>query len=144
MVDELDYEQKQQYELVVRATDSVSGVSTDVPVSIQIQDVNDSPPEFPTDSYNVSISEAATIGTAFLQVSTRDNDTGINSKVQYSIQSDANNSSEYFYIEPVEGLILLKQQLDHEYSSIYHFTVVATDMGVPSLSSTAHVWLTGK
>lgn len=27
VVDELDYEQKQSYELVIRATDSVSGVS---------------------------------------------------------------------------------------------------------------------
>lgn len=76
-MDELDYEQKQQYELIVRATDSVSGVYAEVPVSVLIQDVNDCPPEFPVDIYNVSISEAASVGSTVLKVSTRDNDTGI-------------------------------------------------------------------
>lgn len=57
MVDELDYETKQNYELVIRATDSVSGVSAEVPVSVIVQDVNDCPPEIEKDMYNVSVSE---------------------------------------------------------------------------------------
>lgn len=83
MVDELDYEQKKQYELTVRATDSVSGVYAEVLVSILVLDVNDCPPEFTQDSYNISVSEAAVFGTPVLRVNSRDNDTGkreINSK----------------------------------------------------------------
>lgn len=76
MVDELDYEQKKQYELTVRATDSVSGVYAEVLVSILVLDVNDCPPEFTQDSYNVSVSEAASFGTSVLKVSAKDNDTG--------------------------------------------------------------------
>lgn len=76
MVDELDYEQKKQYELTVRATDSVSGVYAEVLVSILVLDVNDCPPEFTQDSYNISVSEAAPFGTSVLRVSSRDNDTG--------------------------------------------------------------------
>lgn len=76
MVDELDYEQKKQYELTVRATDSVSGVYAEVLVSILVLDVNDCPPEFTQDSYNISVSEAAVFGTPVLRVSSRDNDTG--------------------------------------------------------------------
>lgn len=76
MVDELDYEQKKQYELTVRATDSVSGVYAEVLVSILVLDVNDCPPEFTQDSYNISVSEAASFGTSVLRVSSRDNDTG--------------------------------------------------------------------
>lgn len=76
VVDELDYEQKKQYELTVRATDSVSGVYAEVLVSILVQDVNDCPPEFTQDSYNISVSEAAPFGTSILKVITRDNDTG--------------------------------------------------------------------
>lgn len=76
MVDELDYEQKKQYELTVRATDSVSGVYAEVLVSILVLDVNDCPPEFTQDSYNISVSEAASFGTSVLKVSSRDNDTG--------------------------------------------------------------------
>ncbi|KAK9754792.1 Cadherin domain [Popillia japonica] len=143
VVDELDYEQQQQYELIVRATDSVSGVYAEVPVSIVLQDVNDCPPEFTEESYNVSISEAAPFGTSVLVVAARDNDTGINQKILYSIQGDkANNATDYFYIDENDGTVYLKQSLDHETSSSHHFVVVATDQGMPTLSTTAHVWLT--
>ncbi|XP_063909336.1 fat-like cadherin-related tumor suppressor homolog isoform X5 [Zophobas morio] len=142
VVDELDFEQQPQYELLIRATDSVSGVYAEVPVSIVLQDVNDCPPEFTQENYNVSISEAAQFGTPVLTVLANDNDTGINKKISYSIQNDSSNSSEYFYIDENEGIIYLKQALDHEDASSHHFVVVAKDLGMPSLSSTAHVWLT--
>ncbi|VEN38816.1 unnamed protein product, partial [Callosobruchus maculatus] len=142
VVDELDFEQQSQYELLIRATDSVSGVYAEVPVAIVVQDVNDCPPEFSQESYNISISEAAQFGTPILTVTALDHDTGPNQKIIYSIQKDNNNSTDYFYIDENEGTIFLKQSLDHEESSSKHFVVVATDQGVPSISSTAHVWLT--
>ncbi|XP_030767379.1 fat-like cadherin-related tumor suppressor homolog isoform X3 [Sitophilus oryzae] len=142
VVDELDYEQNPQYELLIRATDSVSGVYAEVPVSIVLSDVNDCPPEFTQESYNISISEAAQFGTHVLTVQANDNDTGINQKIAYSIQKDSNNNAtDYFYIDDLEGKIYFKQSLDHEMSSEYHFVVVATDQGAPSLNSTAHVWI---
>jgi hypothetical protein len=76
VVDELDYEQKQNYELILRATDSISGVSADVPVSVVIKDVNDCPPEIEQDSYNITVSESKTFGTQILKVVAKDNDTG--------------------------------------------------------------------
>lgn len=75
-MDNLDYEQVQHYTLTVRATDSVSGVSADVLVSLIVTDVNDCAPEFPQDSYNISISESASFGSFILKVSASDNDTG--------------------------------------------------------------------
>lgn len=142
VVDELDYEHQQHYELLIRATDSVSGVYAEVPVSVAVQDVNDCPPEFSQDSYNVSVSEAAPFGTAVLKVIVKDNDTGVNQKVAFSIQNESNNSSEYFHIDSSDGTIYLKQSLDHEQTGTHHFVIVAADQGVPSLSSTAHVWVT--
>ncbi|XP_043267899.1 fat-like cadherin-related tumor suppressor homolog isoform X3 [Venturia canescens] len=141
VVDELDYEQKKQYELTVRATDSVSGVYAEVLVSILVLDVNDCPPEFTQDSYNISVSEAASFGTSILKVGSRDNDTGMNQQVRYAIQNDTENSNELFHIDPEEGVIFLKRSLDHESHDSHHFTVIAMDRGVPSLSSTAHVWV---
>nr|CAD7395413.1 unnamed protein product [Timema poppensis] len=143
VVDELDYEQKKEYELTIRATDSVTGVYAEVLVSILVLDVNDCPPEFSQDSYNISVSEAASFGTSVLRISARDNDTGVNQIVRYEIQKDSSNSSEYFHIDPEDGSIYLKRSLDHELSESHHFTVVAVDAGVPSLSSTAHVWVSG-
>ena len=145
VVDELDYEQQKQYELTVRATDSVSGIYAEVLVSILVLDVNDCPPEFSQDSYNISISEAAPFGTELLRLTARDNDTGINQKIRYSIENRTgieDNSADLFHIDPEEGIVYLKRSLDHETADSHHFTVVATDRGVPSLSSTAHVWLT--
>ncbi|XP_068083906.1 fat-like cadherin-related tumor suppressor homolog [Anabrus simplex] len=141
VVDELDFEQKREHELTIRATDSVSGVYAEVLVSILVQDVNDSPPEFDSEAYNVSVSESAAFGTSLLQIFARDNDTGINQKVRYEIQSDTSSSSENFHIDPEDGSIYLKRSLDHEVHDGHHFTVVAKDAGVPSLSSTAHVWV---
>lgn len=143
MVDDLDYERKQHYELVIRATDSVSGVSAEVPVSVLVQDQNDQIPIFETDNYNVTISEGTALGSIVLTVAAHDNDTGVNQMVTYAIQTDNKNSSEYFQMDPAEGVIYLKKSLDHEQLAAHHFTVIAIDKGVPSLSSTAHVWVKG-
>lgn len=66
---------------------------------------------------------------------------GINQKIRYELQVEG-NASIYFHVEPDEGVIYLKRSLDAEAQPIHHLTVVASDMGVPSLSSTAHVWVT--
>lgn len=79
VADELDYEMTQQYALTLRATDSVTAVFAEVLVSILVTDVNDCPPEFPSDSYNVSVSEASPFGSLVLKVAAADNDTGISS-----------------------------------------------------------------
>ena len=84
VIDELDFEQKQSYELTVRAVDSVSGVNSDVLVHVQVEDVNDCPPEFVSDSYTVAVSEAATFGSPLLKVYAHDNDTGICLYIMYS------------------------------------------------------------
>lgn len=61
--------------------------------------------------------------------------------MRYAIQNDTNNSRDLFHIDPDEGIIFLKRSLDHESHDSHHFTVIAMDRGVPSLSSTAHVWV---
>ena len=61
--------------------------------------------------------------------------------MRYAIQNDTSNSKDLFHIDPDEGIIFLKRSLDHESHDSHHFTVIAIDRGVPSLSSTAHVWV---
>jgi len=76
IVNQLDYETRSKYELVVRATDSVSGVHSEVPVSVSVEDANDSPPEFSHNEYNVTLSEATPFGTTVLAVTAIDQDSG--------------------------------------------------------------------
>ncbi|XP_050442855.1 fat-like cadherin-related tumor suppressor homolog isoform X2 [Adelges cooleyi] len=141
-VDNLDFEQVQHYTLTVRATDSVSGVSADVLVSIMVTDVNDCAPEFLQESYNVSVSESSSFGSFILKVTATDNDTDINRVVKYSIKKDSENSTDYFHIDDKDGSIYLKQSLDHETRPSHHLVLEATDSGVPPLRSTAHLWVT--
>ncbi len=79
IVNRLDYEVRSKYELLVRATDSVSGAYSEVPVSVSVEDANDSPPEFSNNEYNVTLSEATPSGTVVLAVSAHDLDSGNNS-----------------------------------------------------------------
>lgn len=76
IVNRLDYEARSKYELLVRATDSVSGSHSEVPVSVSVDDANDSPPEFSNNEYNVTLSEATPSGTVVLAVSAHDLDSG--------------------------------------------------------------------
>lgn len=137
----LDYERKQNYELQIRATDPVSGLFSEVPVYIYVQDVNDCVPEFTQDSYNVSIPETIPIGTTILNLIVKDNDTGINSKIMFSIKTGSNRSNEFFQVDPEGGTVYLKQSLDHEQANVHHFLVEASDQGIPSLSTTSHIWV---
>ena len=76
IVNQLDYEIQSKYELIVRATDSVTGVYSEVPVNINVVDANDCPPEFTLNEYNLTISEGTPFGTAVLSVSAVDSDSG--------------------------------------------------------------------
>lgn len=141
VVGELDYERKRNYDLLVRATDSISGVFADVPVSVLVEDVNDCAPEFEQDNYSVAVSESALFGTAILKVVANDNDTGAGQQIHYAIQTDNRNTSEHFHIDATDGTIYLKKSLDHEIQAQHHFMVVAQDRGVPALTTKAHVWV---
>lgn len=67
----------------------------------------------------------------------------INRVIKYSIKKDEENSTDYFHIDEKEGSIYLKQSLDHETRSAHHIVLEATDSGLPPLSTTAHLWITG-
>lgn len=72
----LDYERARSHELVVRATDGVTGAFADAAVSLQVLDVNDCAPELDRDVYRAAVSEAAAVGDLVLTVHATDNDTG--------------------------------------------------------------------
>ncbi|XP_022252382.1 fat-like cadherin-related tumor suppressor homolog [Limulus polyphemus] len=139
--DELDYEKTTEHHLTVRATDSTTGAYFQVLVNIIVEDVNDNPPSFTQDVYNVTISEATPFGTTILRVEARDRDKNASQALRYSVLGTA---SAYFHVDSIEGNIIIKHSLDHEVQSVHHFVVMATDNGSPSLSTTADVWVTVK
>ncbi|NXD76244.1 FAT4 protein, partial [Halcyon senegalensis] len=106
-------------------------------VSIQILDVNDNPPQFTKAQYSASVCIAtAQEGASVLLVSATDLDAGNNSVISYSIM----NHSGDFCINNRTGEITLSSNLGHITSdTVVTLTVIATDHGVPQLTSNGKV-----
>lgn len=141
----LDHEAIKEYYFKVTATlqqtkiDSVASVD----VEVKVLDLNDNKPEFVTDTYEATVMEGVPPSTKILQVQALDADSGINGQVRYTlgdlIQSERGSESllNTFSIDSKSGWISTLKDLDHERTSSYVFTVVASDLGqTVSFSST--------
>ncbi|XP_054282044.1 fat-like cadherin-related tumor suppressor homolog [Macrosteles quadrilineatus] len=129
----LDREKFHTYHLQVRATDSVTGSSSDTLVVLEVTDINDNPPVFLEERYSTRVPEDAPEGTIVLGVVAMDLDAGHNGTVRYSLLDS------HFKIDPVNGTLVLLRSLDYETKKHHTIKVVATDMGVPSLLSHVYV-----
>lgn len=134
----LDREKLDLYELRVVASDfGVPPLWSEKTFLVTVTDINDSPPMFEQDIFTVNVSEAASRGTALLQVHAKDSDEGISSVVYYTV---VNILDTYlFAVDSMSGLITTVSPLDHETQPLIHLLVVATDAGSPPLSSTATI-----
>jgi len=108
---------------------------------LQLQDVNDNAPAFQQREYMVNVSEAAPVGTAILTLSATDADTGSNARVSFHAEPHpaAPDDVSLFYVDADRGLILLRQMLDREQAGQLRVVMVASDAGIPSLSSSVVV-----
>ena len=96
-------------------------------VTIEVEFVNLSPPEFGLSSYSFSISEDASPLTFVGQVSATDGDVGSFGEVSYLITE---GNPDRFYIDATTGRIGVLTALDHETTDTYSLTVLAIDGGV--------------
>ncbi|CAK6445874.1 unnamed protein product [Pipistrellus nathusii] len=117
-------------------------------VEIEIQDINNHPPVFAIEYYNISLSEDAQIGSTLVTFSTTDQDWAPeNTHVEYSIISG--NSQNNFDVEtrflhsqyPFKqvGYLVLLHNLDREASASHKLVILASDHGCPPLTSTTMV-----
>ncbi|XP_061386506.1 fat-like cadherin-related tumor suppressor homolog, partial [Musca vetustissima] len=142
VVNSLDFEAQKSHELIVRATDVVSGVFAEVTLSIGIDDVNDCYPHIETDNYNITLAENIPLGSQIVKINATDCDSNANSVLSYYIEStNGNRDSDLFYINIADGSIYLKHQLNFEECKSYLLIIKVTDHGIPSLSSRANVWI---
>ncbi|CAB1352815.1 unnamed protein product [Coregonus sp. 'balchen'] len=131
----IDHEENAAFELHVQAKDrSYSPPTTHCKVLVEVIDVNDNVPEISVTSMMNAVREDARSGTAVGLITVSDKDGGVNGKVHcqiigsvpFKLQSSYNN----YYSLVVDG------SLDRESGSQYNVTVIATDEGIPPLSST--------
>ncbi|XP_014359554.2 cadherin-89D isoform X1 [Papilio machaon] len=170
---ELDREKEDKYILTVVARDNgyEKKLTSSVSVEIEVLDVNDNSPKFyaydellewkhpEADNisnhnfesvmmipvYKTTLEENTPIGSVVTRVYANDSDliSNGNGLILYSLPQRKNQMN-IFSIDSKEGIITTTGRLDYESQSVYNVTVVASDLGSPSLSSTAIVMLTVK
>lgn len=137
----LDRELRAVYNLTVKATDQgTPQLATLATVIVNVQDINDNPPEFVTKYYFATVPEINAVGTDVVRVLATSKDTGVNAEVYYSIIGG--NEHKKFTIHNVTGIITIAEMLDYERAKEYFLTIQAIDGGIPPLSNIATVNIT--
>ncbi|XP_037811069.1 fat-like cadherin-related tumor suppressor homolog, partial [Lucilia sericata] len=128
----LDAEKTSFYTLTVTAIDQANlGVrkQSSAKVKINILDINDNDPIFDDNVSTVSLNENELAGTFVTKVSARDNDSGENSYISYSI---ANLNDVPFDIDHFSGVIRTSSLIDYEVMRrSYKLRIRASDWGLP-------------
>ncbi|NXV11750.1 CAD23 protein, partial [Cepphus grylle] len=120
----VDYEEVQWLNFTVRASDNGSPRrSAEIPVYLQIVDINDNNPVFSQPSYQKAVFEDVPLGTVILRVQATDADSGRFALIQYSLGDGEGK----FGINPNTGDIYILSALDREKKDHYTLTAVARD-----------------
>lgn len=130
----IDREKQDSYKLIIRAQDlGDPPKSNTTQVVINVLDVNDNEPRFPSSNYYQSVAENVPEGYSVLQMTAFDPDQGLNSKIEYSIRDPPQELP--FDIDKTNGWIHTTRNLDREISGSYRFYVEARDQGAPQSRS---------
>ncbi|XP_072768481.1 protocadherin beta-16-like [Nerophis lumbriciformis] len=135
---DIDYERAKLLEIDIEAVDN-GGLSDSSKIMIDIIDVNDNSPQMKILSKSDSISEDSAENTVVTMLSVNDPDSGSNGEVKCKINEDIpfkiENNMNGFYS------LMTEVALDRELASQYNITVMCSDEGVPSLSSSVTLTL---
>ncbi|XP_066173789.1 LOW QUALITY PROTEIN: protocadherin-23 [Sylvia atricapilla] len=134
VVEPLDFEETAVYTLHIIVSDSVH--QTEAELTILVLDINDNPPVFTQDFYQVILPEFISMDATFLTLSATDRDSECNGMISYKILS----SSEGFSIDHKNGsLFATEPVMQLKNISVIHLLIEATDGGSPPLSAVASV-----
>ena len=122
---ELDRELRDHLDLVVTATDhGVPSLSSFITVSVDILDINDNAPRFPTITWNLNVPENVPVGSVIFEVEATDPDLGRNGIITFELEG-----SKAFKMDKKSGVISTAESLDRESVTKYEMIIIATDGG---------------
>ena len=130
----LDYDTVPSHNLMVLATDMGNpSRSTSATVSISVIDVNDNPPEFsPSQEYEFSVLEDASVGTVVGTIVVTDVDSGSFGALTYTIQAGDPKNRFDIVQEGRNGMITVSAALDRELVEEYSLLISVSDNnGIP-------------
>ncbi|XP_072768509.1 protocadherin beta-11-like [Nerophis lumbriciformis] len=128
----IDFEKDKKYELRIDAKDQ-GGLTDSCKVIVDVMDVNDNAPVMSVMSFTSPVSEDSPPGTTVGIINIKDIDSAENGHVTCRIENQSpfkvkSNLRNYY-------TLLTDAPLDRESVSEYNITVVATDAGLPALST---------
>jgi len=137
----LDRELASSHPLLITCSDAVgtnlTSLTGSATLCVLVDDVNDHEPVFRSRVYRADVAENQPSGTSLIVVQASDRDVGHNAEVRYRLPSaDARRD---FRLDVRSGLLTTNRRFDREREEVVNVTVVAMDLGSPSLSSTALV-----
>uniref|UniRef100_A0A8C1LN87 Protocadherin alpha subfamily C, 2 n=1 Tax=Cyprinus carpio TaxID=7962 RepID=A0A8C1LN87_CYPCA len=139
----LDRESVSLYNITITAADEgTPSLSSSTVITVHISDDNDNAPHFQAPVINAFLSENGQAGGLVTKVSADDSDTGENAELSYSLLDSSSSSvpiTTLININALSGEIFSLQSFNHEETKRFQFQVMATDSGVPPLSSNATV-----
>ena len=116
--------------LVIEATDKGNPpLSSRTYVDINVVDDNDMGPTFEHTEHSLTINEDVPLGEVIYFISVKDNDIGLNTRVNFFI-SEGNRAQAFEVItklSPNGGELIVGNKLDYETTKEYTLTVMATD-----------------
>uniref|UniRef100_A0A5F8GQ19 Cadherin related 23 n=1 Tax=Monodelphis domestica TaxID=13616 RepID=A0A5F8GQ19_MONDO len=120
----VDYEEVHWVNFTVQAADNGSPPrAAEIPVYLEIVDINDNNPIFDQLSYQESVFEDTPVGTVILTVTATDADSGAFALIEYSLVDGEGK----FGINPTTGDIYVLSSLDRETKAHYILTALAKD-----------------
>ncbi|KAK5924599.1 hypothetical protein CgunFtcFv8_017200 [Champsocephalus gunnari] len=124
---DLDRERDLEFNLVTKATDG-GGRSCQADLRLTLQDMNDNPPHFSSEHYEVTVFDNTTVRTPVAVIYAKDPDTGINAEVRYSLLS---GDGGFFSLDEFSGILRLERPLTPDTTPSFELKVKATDRGLP-------------
>ncbi|XP_055968334.1 protocadherin Fat 2 [Sorex fumeus] len=141
----LDYEDTRWYQLdlLAHCPHGDTRLLALASVHVQVVDVNDNRPIFEADPYRAVLTENMPAGTAVIQVTAGDRDSGRGGQVSYRLRADpVGRLHELFAVDSETGWVRTLRPLDCESAEHHHFHVEAHDHGQAQLSSRVLVEVT--
>ncbi|XP_075631852.1 cadherin EGF LAG seven-pass G-type receptor 2 isoform X3 [Balearica regulorum gibbericeps] len=135
----LDRENVPLYSLRAFAVDKgVPAKRTPVEIQVTVLDVNDNPPVFERDEFDIFVEENSPIGLVVARITATDPDEGTNAQIMYQIVEG--NIPEVFQLDIFSGELTALADLDYESKAEYIMVVQATSAPLVS-RATVHVRL---
>nr|XP_020652661.1 cadherin EGF LAG seven-pass G-type receptor 1 isoform X2 [Pogona vitticeps] len=135
----LDRENVAVYTLRAFAVDRGSPpLKASVEIQVTVLDINDNPPVFEQDEFDIFVEENSPVGSIVARISAVDPDEGTNAQIMYQIVEG--NIPEVFQLDLLNGDLTALMDLDYESQTEYVIVVQATSAPLVS-RATVHIRL---